>query len=646
MQRIFCDIETQGLESTYDINCHITRVGIAVDDEPAISYSYTDLLDSTLLFAHLKTYIMRNDRFVFHNAAFDVPTLRLNGFDIRNYDDTMCMSYCLNPAPLNAHSLATLAQEAGGGEKMHFDFKSAPPQEGDEEYDEWALDLEEYNVNDVEITRNVFYYLQDRLAQDPRLLDYYHTVELPYIERIIAMQGNGVLMNTAELISMGVLLDGARFKMVQAMENRVGLVPDKEVIYSKKVIFATRPKIQMVGYNKRNNEITYDHCLVKPFNPNSGDQIEMALAKDGFTDFVEFTGSGKPSFTRDALEQLAHPLARSIVELKDLDAVLKFVPPLRDGVDSRGRLRTSFKQFNTRTGRLSSAAPNLQNMPAQKKAGDTYSYRADDAYNIRKCFIAPEGYSLVVGDLNRIELVVLAYYLELVLGFTGMSDAVRAGEDLHQSNADLWHCERRVAKTVIFCLVYGGGANKIAHITGIAVKEAKQVIKRIYATTPIEELKEELISHARKNKGCFKDVMGRLLRVEGIVYDRQGQEYARASRQCFNYLIQGGASSVFKVLQNGASMSFLDLTAASGVMSYINSVNVDRQLKDAGLHQLLQVHDEVVYEAPEKLADDYCKVLTSLYTNDTILVGEDFAVPITCEFHHGKNWYEAKEKSS
>jgi DNA polymerase-1 len=298
-----------------------------------------------------------------------------------------------------------------------------------------------------------------------------------------------------------------------------------------------------------------------------------------------------------------------------------------------GRLRTHFKQFNTVTGRLSSASPNLQNMPAQKKATDTYSYRADDAYNIRKCFIAPEGYSLVVGDLNRIELVVLAYYLELVLGFTGMSDAVRAGEDLHQTNANLWQCERRVAKTVIFCLVYGGGANKIAHITGISVKEAKQVIKRIYDTTPIQELKEKLISHARKKKGCFKDVLGRLLKAEGILYDKQSKEYARAERQCFNYLIQGSAASIFKHLQNDARALY-----QSDMAHYMIGVPV--------LKQLLQVHDEVVYEVPEWAAEDSCKVLTNIFTNDTILSTDKFRVPITCEFQFAQNWYAAKEKGA
>jgi DNA polymerase-1 len=348
-----------------------------------------------------------------------------------------------------------------------------------------------------------------------------------------------------------------------------------------------------------------------------------------------YTKAGAPSFGRDALEQIPHPMARKIIALKDLQAVLKFVPPLME-VNTDGRLRTSFKQFNTVTGRLSSASPNLQNMPAQKKAGDVYSYRADDAYNIRKCFIAQEGYQLVVGDLNRIELVVLAFYLEWVLEFSTMADAVRAGEDLHQSNANLWGCERRVAKTVIFCLVYGGGANKIAHITGISVKEAKQVIARIYATTPIEELKSELIAHVRKNRGYFKDVLNRRLHVPAIVFDKKGQEYARAERQCFNYLIQGGAASIFKVLQNNAAERYYD--------EMYKIVDTIYNLEPA--RQLLQVHDEVVYEVRDEFAEDACKVLTSLYTNDTILSRNGKAVPITCEFQFATNWYDAKEKKA
>jgi DNA polymerase-1 len=624
--QIFCDIETEGLDSTFDPSCKITRIGIAIDDAPAVSFDFTNEVEAEEVSDALGTFISQDDTFVFHNAAFDVTTLRLNGFNIVNYEDTMCMSYCLNPAPLQYHSLANLAALAGG-EKTHFDFNTTA-----DDYDEWALDLTAYNINDVEITRKVYWHLHEQLIADPRLYDYYLDVELPYIECIIDMLRNGVLMDIPTLQRMYAGLTADRAVKVHELELYGGFLPDKEVKYSKNVLFSTRPLL-MVGYNRKDGVTVYDHCTIKPFNPNSGTQLEEVFTRMGFTDFPNYTGSGKPSFNRESLEEIAHPLARKIVELKDLDAVLKFVPPLME-VSFDGRLRTHFKQFNTVTGRLSSASPNLQNMPAQKKAGDTYSYRADDAYNIRKCFIASEGYQLVVGDLNRIELVVLAYYLELVLGYTGMSDAVRAGEDLHQTNADLWQCERRVAKTVIFCLVYGGGANKIAHITGITVKEAKQVIKRIYDTTPIQELKEELITYARKNRGCFKDVLGRLLKAEGILYDKNGQEYARASRQCFNYLIQGSAASIFKKLQNEARMLYHSMVLDNGVI-------VETPLK-----QLLQVHDEVVYEVPNHLADISCKVLTNIFTNDTILSTETFKVPITCEFQFAQNWYDAKEKKS
>ena len=629
---VFCDIETEGLDSTFDKSCKITRIGIAWDDEEALSYDYTNADERLLITQYLERCIEHNDTFIFHNAAFDVTTLRLNGFNIVNYHDTMCMSYCLNPAPLQHHSLGNLAQLAGG-EKTHFDFNITKNVD-DENYDEWALDLSEYNINDVEITRKVFDYLWAELEKDEVLMEYYLSIELPYIERIVDMLNNGVLMDLQTLSRMLIGLTADRASMVQELEISGGILPDKEVIYSKKVLFSTKP-LQMVGYNRRGGVTTYDHCIVKPFNPNSGTQIEEVLTRQGFTDFPEYTSAGKPSFGREALQQIAHPLARKIMELKDLDSVLKFVPPLME-VNFDGRLRTHFKQFNTVTGRLSSASPNLQNMPAQKKAGDVYSYRADDAYNIRKCFIAPEGYQLVVGDLNRIELVVLAFYLEWVLGFSTMADAVRAGEDLHQSNANLWGCDRRVAKTVIFCLVYGGGANKIAHITGISVKEAKQVIARIYATTPIEELKDTLITHARKNKGYFKDILGRLLRAEGIVYDKNGKEYARASRQCFNYLIQGSAASIFKKLQNDAAERYYD--------EMYKIVDTIYNLEPA--RQLLQVHDEVVYEVRDEFAADACKVLTSIYTNDTILSMDGITVPITCEFQFAQNWYDAKEKKA
>jgi len=201
-----------------------------------------------------------------------------------------------------------------------------------------------------------------------------------------------------------------------------------------------------------------------------------------------------------------------------------------------------------------------------------------------------------------------------------MADAIRSDIDLHQANADLWGCDRRVAKTTVFCSIYGGGAAKVAHITGLKLKEARKVVKNLYANVPIEQFREKLITYARKNRGCFKDVCGRLLRVEGILYDRESEEYARASRQVFNYLIQGSEGSVFKVLQIGAQ----------------------RALPSLYISQQLQVHDEVVYECSESCAEGYRIILTELYTNDTLLSTEDFSVPITCSFGVGKNWSDAK----
>lgn len=177
----------------------------------------------------------------------------------------------------------------------------------------------------------------------------------------------------------------------------------------------------------------------------------------------------------------------------------------------------------------------------------------------------------------------------------------------------------------------------MAHSTGLTVKECKHIIKSINDAYPIEELKAELISYARKNRGYFKDVLGRRLHVPAIVFDKKGQEYARAERQCFNYLIQGSAASIFKKLQNDAAENYLVNTM---FMKQCDPATVP------SLKQLLQVHDEVVYEVPNGYAEDACKVLTALYTNDTILSANGKAVPITCEFQFAQNWYDAKEKKA
>lgn len=590
---VVCDIETMGLDATYNLLTPITRVGIRTEDmDTAVSYMWSDARQV------LNRLIAEGYAFVFHNAAFDLAALRLRGFNIQYFHDTMAMSYCLNPSPMQNHSLAACAAKVGGM-KTHYDFES-------DVVDEEALS--EYNINDVNITWDVYNDLFDKITHNQKLKDFYQSVELPYINCIIDMFHNGIRVDKLKLESMLSDISVLRDKSVSSIQSYVGYLRGAVVLYKNQVLVTTRPKITTVGYCKRNGQTSYDHCKLEPFNPNSSTQIEVAFAKLGLTEFSETTATGKPSFTKDTLELIPHPLAPMLVENKMYESTLRFIPPLLEGLDSENRLRTSFKQFNTTTGRLSSTNPNLQNIPTNKTEG----------YNLRECFIARDGYSLVVGDLNRIELVVLAYYLQLVLGFTDMADAVRAGVDLHQYNADVWGCARRVAKTAIFCLIYGGGADKVAHVTGVSVKEARTIIKNIYAATPVRELKDELLTFARKSHGVFYDVCGRLLRVEGIIYDKESQEYARASRQCFNYLIQGSAGSVFKVLQNNAKE------------------------EHPQLRQVLQVHDEVIYEVELELADYHCNLLTQLYNNDTILSTDEFFVPITAEFHHAKNWSLAK----
>jgi DNA polymerase-1 len=237
-------------------------------------------------------------------------------------------------------------------------------------------------------------------------------------------------------------------------------------------------------------------------------------------------------------------------------------------------------------------------------------------------FTARPGHVLVVGDLDRIEVCILAFYLEVMFGDTTYSDAVRAGLDVHQLNADNWGIERPPAKNGLFSWIYGAQVEKFAQTTGLSIAQAKRVFIRMEESNPaLFMYREACERQALENNGKLYNFMGGMHYIPDILSQERWIQ-AAGKRKASNYIIQGTAASLFKYLQ------------------------VQKQVRDlcreVNARIVLAVHDEALYEVPIAYGQYFAEQMTSHYTTIDLLREGDIYVPVSAEFHVGKNWLEAK----
>ena len=316
----------------------------------------------------------------------------------------------------------------------------------------------------------------------------------------------------------------------------------------------------------------------------------------------------------DVLEKLRplHPIAGKILEYRELSKLKStYADGLQKVIGPDGRIHTSFQMTVTATGRLSSTEPNLQNIPIRRELGG----------EIRKMFVAPEGYTLVDADYSQIELRILAH----ISGDKRMKDAFLNGEDIHRSTAaqvlgipaeEVTAEQRRHAKAVNFGIVYGISAFSLSEDIGLSVAEARSYINAyMSAYQGVADYMEKVIAQARET-GYAVTLYGRRrpmpeLKASNFTVRSFGERVAR------NMPIQGAAADIMKIAM----------------------VNVDRALRESGLDArlLLQVHDELIVECNEADAEAVRALLKREMEGAASL-----SIPLTVEAHTGRNWYEAK----
>jgi DNA polymerase-1 len=348
-------------------------------------------------------------------------------------------------------------------------------------------------------------------------------------------------------------------------------------------------------------------------NVRSSQQLAELLFKKLKLKPAGKTPGGALSTGSEALEKLSglHPIVDEILAFRVAEKLRStYLEPMPRLADERGRLHTRFNQLATATGRLSSSGPNLQNIPI----------RGPQGARMRACFVAAPGKLFVGADYSQVELRVLAHFSK----DPALLDAFRKDEDIHSRTAALLFDkdaaqvtpdERRGAKTINFGLIYGMGPQKLARELSISLNEAKGFIERYFAKLgTLKAFYEGLVQEALL-RGYVTTLAGRR-RLLPELHSRNQQVQSQARRQAVNTVIQGSAADIIKLA--------------------MLRVHASPLLAGQGARLILQVHDELLLEAPEAGAPAAAAELGRIMQSVTELL-----VPLKVDLGTGRTWAEA-----
>ena len=405
------------------------------------------------------------------------------------------------------------------------------------------------------------------------LLELFETIEMPLIKILGEMELAGIHLDSAALDSYNKDLQ-------------------KEISAAEKEIYAE------VGHE---------------FNIASPKQLQEVLFTERGLPHGKKTKTGYSTDT-SVLEELAEldPVPAKILKFRELSKLQStYVEALPKLADKQGRVHTSFMQTGTATGRLSSRDPNLQNIPVRNESGR----------KIRSAFTAVPGTVLISADYSQIELVVLAH----LSGDQNMRGAFINGDDVHKATASLIYGVpadqvtpemRRTAKTINFGVIYGMSAFRLAAQLGIPRTQAQGFIDNYFKQyAAISAFINDTIRGAEES-GHVQTIMGRRRRIMNI-NSKNKVEKAAAERIAVNTPVQGSAADIVK-------KAMLDVSAA---------------LKEAdnGARLLLQVHDELILECPDKpeIVEQTIALLRQKMEGAVKL-----SIPLRVSIEHGANWGE------
>ena len=508
------------------------------------------------------------------NLKYDYLIFLVRGIKVAPYDDTMLMSYVLEGG-LHGHGMDELSE-------LHLTHTPIPfgqvAGKGKEKitFDNVALkEATRYSAEDADVTLRLSLLLKPRLAAEGKRT-VYETLERPLIAVLADMEHAGVMIDP-DLLRR---LSNDFAKLQAKMEKDIHKLAGEEF---------------NIGSPKQLGDI-----LFGKFSLPGGRK----------------TKTGAWSTDADVLEDVAaqgHDIAKKVLDWRQLaklrgtytDALPAYINP------KTGRVHTSYAMASTSTGRLASTDPNLQNIPI----------RTEEGRRIRQAFIAPKGTKLISADYSQIELRLLAHIADIPQLKKAFSDEL----DIHAMTAsEIFGVPvkgmpaeiRRRAKAINFGIVYGISAFGLANQLSIARGEADDYIKKYFARFPgIRDYMEETKAFAREH-GYVETLFGRRVHIREIKSTVPAHR-GGAERAAINAPIQGTAADIIR----RAMVRLPDALAS-------------KKLK---AKMLLQVHDELVFEAPDAEIEKNSALIKQVMEKAS-LPAIQLSVPLTVEVRAAENW--------
>lgn len=594
-QRFFAfDTETNGLNSFFD-----KIVGMSMATAPGqacyIPIAHKDMqADKNDLFSEpvsspselkqlsveaLKKYLLPlfTDKSILkigHNAKFDMHFLaQIFGEDAEIFPlDDTCVMSYDLDSSEHGHSLDELSELFLAHKMISYE-EVCGSGKNKITFDEVPLDKAlDYAAEDADITLRLYQLFKPRLSREKKAFIYEH-FDRPLISTLKKMEERGIMVDAAALRQLSTDFDAN----IKSIEQEIYQLAGEEFNLGS-------PK--QIGY------ILFDKQNIKG----------------------KKTATGAWQTGADVLEDLAtegNTIAQKILDWRGFSKLKStYTDSLLELLDKNNRVHTTFSQTVVNTGRLASSNPNLQNIPI----------RSEEGKKIRQCFVARKGYKIIASDYSQVELRLMAS----VANVKALKEAFAHGADIHAATAakvfgvpreEVTADLRRHAKAINFGIIYGISQFGLAKQIGVSNDEAKAYIDAYFREMPeIRQFMKETIEFAHRN-GYVETPFGRKCTILGI-NDRNKRVSMNAERAAINAPIQGGAADIIKLAMN----------------------KVIKALADTGLEtkMLLQVHDELVFEAPESEVDRASTLIKQIMENVV-----DYDVPLIAEVGCGNNWTEA-----
>ena len=510
------------------------------------------------------------------NIKFDFIVLFKHGINMNSMEDTMLMSYVLD-AGKNRHNMDTLSE-------IHLNHKTISFKDivgtGKKEINFSDVELDkamEYAAEDADITYRLYKIFRKNLKLE-KLTNIYEIFEKPLIKILAFMEIEGIKIDN---------------KFLRTLSEKF----QKKINILEKEVFKISKKEFNIASPKQLGEIIYNDLKIAVLKKTKKGSFatNASVLED-----LAFKGHKFPQLVLDW---------RQVSKLKNTysDALPEHINP------NTKRVHTSFLLAATTTGRLASSDPNLQNIPI----------KSEDGKDIRKAFIAEKGLTLISADYNQIEMRILADLADV----KELKKAFKNNEDIHSLtasqvfNVDIKKVDqdmRRKAKAINFGIIYGISQYGLAKQINVSNHEADKFLSAYFSRFPeIKIYMEDTIKFCRKS-GYVNNIFGRRSHFNGI-NDKNFNVRNFQERASINAPIQGSASEIMRLAMIRLNQKF-------------------KSLKNNKSKMLLQIHDELIFEVPEREVKTMTKIIKDEMTSVTKSDLHSFSTSLTVDVNIGDNW--------